>query len=41
VIEMFGRVLGTKHPDTLIVMANLAVIYINQGRWKEVKELRG
>ncbi|KAF4631143.1 hypothetical protein G7Y89_g6995 [Cudoniella acicularis] len=33
------RVLGQKHPDTLTSIANLALTYWNQGRWKEAEEL--
>ena len=33
------RVLGDEHPDTLTSMANLALTYSNQGRWKEAEEL--
>lgn len=32
-------VLGERYPDTLISMANLALTYQHQGRWKEAKEL--
>ncbi|KAB8068595.1 Tetratricopeptide repeat-domain-containing protein [Aspergillus leporis] len=31
--------LGTKHPDTLDCMANLASTYRNQGRWEEAEKL--
>ena len=31
---------GINHPSTLASMANLASTYRNQGRWKEVTELR-
>ena len=33
------RVLGVEHPFTLSSMANLALTYRNQGRWKEAEEL--
>ena len=33
------RVLGREHPDMLTSMANLALTYGNQGRWKEAEEL--
>ena len=36
---MFKRVLRVEHPFTLSSMANLALIYRNQGRWKEAEEL--
>ncbi len=39
VMEMGKRVLGQKHPDTLISMGNLASTYRNQGQWKEAEEL--
>jgi hypothetical protein len=32
-------VLGEEHPSTLTSMANLALTYSNQGRWKEAEEL--
>ena len=34
------RMLGAKHPSTLVAMGNLAVTYCNQGRWKEAEELQ-
>jgi hypothetical protein len=34
------RVLGQDHPDTLSSIANLALIYWDQGRWKEAEELQ-
>jgi tetratricopeptide (TPR) repeat protein len=34
------RLLGDKHPNTLISMANLALTYRKQGRWKEAEELQ-
>ncbi|KAF2715832.1 hypothetical protein K431DRAFT_236821, partial [Polychaeton citri CBS 116435] len=33
-------VLGEEHPDTLTSMANLALTFWNQGRWKEAEELQ-
>jgi tetratricopeptide (TPR) repeat protein len=39
VIEMIKRVLGQRHLDTLTSMANLALTYRDQGRWKEAEEL--
>ena len=39
VMETRKRVLGAEHPDTLTSMANLALTYGNQGRWKEAEEL--
>jgi hypothetical protein len=33
------RVLGDKHPSTLISMGHLASTYSDQGRWKEAEEL--
>ncbi len=38
-MEIRKRVLGEEHPSTLIIMANLASTYRNQGRWKEAEEL--
>ncbi len=32
--------LGSHHPDTLTIMANLAATYKNQGRWDEAEELQ-
>ena len=39
VIETKKRVLGQEHPSTLTSIGNLAVTYLNQGRWKEAKDL--
>lgn len=39
VMKTRKTVLGVDHPDTLISMANLAIIYSSQRRWKEVEEL--
>ncbi|KAF1951016.1 hypothetical protein CC80DRAFT_425467, partial [Byssothecium circinans] len=33
------RMLGDEHPSTLTSMANLALTYGDQGRWKEAEEL--
>ena len=33
-------VLGVEHPDTLSSIANLAMTYCKQGRWKEGEELQ-
>ena len=33
------KVLGLEHPDTLTSMANLALTFWNQGRWKKAEEL--
>ncbi|XTI88657.1 hypothetical protein V2W45_1397348, partial [Cenococcum geophilum] len=38
-IETRKRVLGSEYLDTLTSIANLALTYRNQGRWKEAKEL--
>jgi hypothetical protein len=38
-METRGRVLGAEHPDTLTSMTNLALMFWNQGRWKEAEEL--
>jgi Tetratricopeptide repeat len=38
-MEIRKRVLGEKHPDTLISIGNLASTYRNQGRWKKDEEL--
>jgi Tetratricopeptide repeat len=32
-------VLSIDHPDTLTSIANLALTYRNQGRWKEAEQL--
>jgi tetratricopeptide (TPR) repeat protein len=40
VVEMRKRVLGAKHPNTLISIANLASTYRSQGRWKEAEKLK-
>ncbi|KAF1949665.1 hypothetical protein CC80DRAFT_428591, partial [Byssothecium circinans] len=39
VAETFKRVLADKHLSTLKSIANLALTYSNQGRWKEAEEL--
>jgi hypothetical protein len=38
-METFDRMLGMEHPDTLTSMANLALTFLNRGRWKEAEEL--
>jgi hypothetical protein len=38
-IQKRKRVLGTKHPNMLTSMNNLASIYMSQGQWKEAEEL--
>jgi hypothetical protein len=38
-LEAKERVIGAEHPDTLTSMANLALTYRDQGRWKEAEEL--
>ena len=40
VIESRKRVLGEEHPDTLRGMANLAVMFQDQGRWNEAEKLQ-
>jgi hypothetical protein len=37
-MEKRKRVLVEKHPDTLTSIANLALTYRDQGRWKEAEE---
>ena len=39
-MDMTKKLLGAEHPDTLRSMANLAVIYGKQGRWKEAEQLQ-
>ena len=39
-METSKRVLGREHPETLISIVNLALIYYSQGRWKEAEELQ-
>jgi tetratricopeptide (TPR) repeat protein len=39
VIETSLRALSKEHPSTLTSMANLALTYRSQGRWKEAEEL--
>jgi Tetratricopeptide repeat len=39
VMEMSTRMLGTKHPDTLSSMGNLASTYRDQGRWRMAETL--
>ncbi|KAI9760397.1 MAG: hypothetical protein M4579_001693 [Chaenotheca gracillima] len=38
-VEARKDVLGVDHPDTLSSMANLALTYCGQGRWKDAEEL--
>jgi hypothetical protein len=38
-LDIGKRVLGLEHPSTLIIMANLARSYADQGQWKEAEEL--
>jgi hypothetical protein len=38
-MDTMQRMLGKEYPDTLISMANLALTYSNQRRWKEAEEL--
>ncbi|GCB25793.1 kinesin light chain [Aspergillus awamori] len=40
VLELYKRVLGPEHPDTLSSMSNLALTYWNRGQWKEAEELQ-
>lgn len=37
VVETFKRVLGEEHAETLNSIANLALTYMKQGRWKEAE----
>jgi hypothetical protein len=39
VFETRKQTLGPEHPDTLISMANLALMYWKQSRWKEAEYL--
>src|ERR1700722_16388314 len=39
-MEPSKRVLGEEHPSTLMTMGNLALMYWNQGRWKEAEVLQ-
>jgi hypothetical protein len=39
VIKVRKRTLGEEHPNTLSVMANLAISYSNQGQTHEATEL--
>jgi tetratricopeptide (TPR) repeat protein len=38
-IETFKKKLGADHPHTLFSIANLAIMYMNQGRWAKAEEL--
>ena len=38
-METSKTVLGEEHPDTLTNMADLALTYLNQGRWTEAEKL--
>ena len=39
-LETRRQVPGSDHPDTLTNMANLALTYQDQGRWREAEELK-
>lgn len=39
VLETTKQKLGEKHPDTLTSMTDLALTYIDQGRWKRAEKL--
>jgi tetratricopeptide (TPR) repeat protein len=39
VMETKKRVLGEEHPDTLLIMHNLALMFWIHGQWKEAEEL--
>ena len=39
-METQKQVLGPEHPDTLASMANVALTYGDQGRWKEAEQLQ-
>ena len=39
-MDMRKKLLGAKHPQTLISMGNLASTYQNQGRWNEAEQLK-
>jgi hypothetical protein len=36
---MYTRVVGNRHPDTLVSARNLASVYKYQGRWKDAEIL--
>lgn len=38
-MEVGKRVLGEEHPDMLTSIANSALTYQEQGRWKKAEEL--
>lgn len=38
-MEVRKRVLGEEHPDMLTSIANSALTYREQGRWKKAEEL--
>ncbi|KAF6788995.1 Kinesin light chain 5 [Colletotrichum sojae] len=38
-VSIRTEILGQEHPSTLTSMADLALTYMNQGRWKEAEEL--
>ena len=40
VSETRKKVIGIKHPNTLIGMAHLAMTYRNRGRWEEAEECK-
>ena len=38
VVDTRKKVLSQEHPDTLTSIADLAVTFLEQGRWKEAEE---
>jgi hypothetical protein len=40
VFKIKQTVLGRKHLETLVIMNNLAIIYLNQGRWNKDEDLQ-
>lgn len=40
VVELRRKMLGAEHPDTLTSSNDLALIYLEQGRFVEAEELR-
>ncbi len=39
-LPILAQVLGPEHPDTLMILNNLALLYRAQGRYEEAEMLR-
>ena len=39
-MDISKKILGVEHSSTFVSIANLALIFLNQGRWKEAEKLQ-